>query len=319
LPRIADAAFDRLGLRRRGARQGAGAVVLERADSGLRALRVSHPDGQPNVTAATSLPGVPVRDALSRLARDGWFDDGRVRVMLGAGQRHAVLMPRPDVEDAELVDAMRWQLADKLPYPGEQAVLDVLTIDDHESRTRQQVMVMAAERSALHALLEPVLRLRGQRIEWVDVLDCAQRNLVEAACGPAACVACVTERDGALLFTVSRGRDLVYSRVIEAVADGRDGEMPIERMGLQLQRAIDTIERRSPESAPVRILVGPSASDASPLRAVAEQCGLPVVPLDWAACADIAPAALEGIEGDPGLLMLLGAALRAVQEETHVG
>jgi hypothetical protein len=313
--RFAAGALARLRWPRRRASRSSGTVVLELASAGLRAVRVSTGDRRPRIVAAAALHGVPVGDALAQLSRDGWFDSGRVRVMLGAGQRETALLPRPDVDDAELVDAMRWQMADKLSYPAEQAVVDVLTIDDDAPTPRQQVLVVTTERDALKALLEPVVRMRGQRVEWVDVVDCAQRNLVEAGCGPTVCVACVTERDGTLLFTVSRGRDLVHSQAIQAPADGRDGERAVERMGLQIQRAIDTIERRSPDAAPVRMLVGPRASEGPPLRAVAEQCGLPVEPLDWAAGADVDPAARARIDADPSLVLLVGAALRFAGEE----
>jgi MSHA biogenesis protein MshI len=296
-----------------------GTVVLELSDASVRALRVSDELSRPEVRSAASLSGQPPRESLRRLHRDGWFRGGRIRVMLGARQRETAILPRPEVDDAELVDAMRWQVAEKLPYPPEEALLDVLTVDDREPPARQQVIVMAAHRPSLAALLQPVARLRGQKIECVDVADCAQRNLVEAACGSTISVACITERDGALLFTVSRGRDLVYSRVLDVAAEGRDGDLSVERLGIQVQRAIDTLERRSPDSAPVRMVIGPPSSDASPLRPVAEQCGLPVEVLDWTAGAEIEPAARADVEADPALMLLVGAALRRVPVEARHG
>ena len=296
-----------------------GTVVLELSDASVRALRVSDELSRPEIRSAASLSGQPPRESLRRLHRDGWFRGGRIRIMLGARQRETAILPRPEVDDAELVDAMRWQVAEKLPYPPEEALLDVLTVDDREPPARQQVIVVAAHRPSIAALLQPVARLRGQQIECVDVADCAQRNLVEAACGSAISVACITERDGALLFTVSRGRDLVYSRVLDVAAEGRDGEYSVERLGIQVQRAIDTLERRAPESAPVRMVIGPPSSDASPLRPVAEQCGLPVESLDWAAGTEIDPAARADVQADPALMLLVGVALRRVPAEARHG
>lgn len=288
--------------------RGPGTVVLEFGDSVVRALRIARHE-RPTLHGAASLAAAP-RDALARLARDRWFDGGRLRVMLGARQRETAILARPDVEDDELVDAMRWQIADRLPFPAEEALLDVLTIDDREPAARQQVIVMAAHRPRVATLLQPLARLRGQQVECVDVADCAQRNLAEAATGSGISVACLTERDGSLLFTVSRGRDLVYSRAFELAAEGRDGELPVERIAMQLLRAIDTIERRSPESAPVRMLVGPAASPQSPLREIAQQCGLSVADLDWRAGVDVDETARADIDADPALLLLVGVALR---------
>lgn len=296
------------GLFQKKGERGSGMVVLELETSCVRALRIGQGE-RPIVHGAASLAGAP-RDGLSRLARDKWFDGGRLRVMLGTRQRETAILARPDVDDAELVDAMRWQIADRLPFPAEEALLDVLTIDDREPAARQQVIVVAAHRPEIAALLQPLSRLRGQQVECVDVVDCAQRNLAEAAAGPELSVACLTERDGSLLFTVSRGRDLVYSRAFELAAEGRDGELPAERVAMQLLRAIDTIERRSPEAAPVRMLVGPAASPQSPLREIARQCGLSMMDLDWQAGVHVDEAARSDIDADPALLLLVGAALR---------
>jgi hypothetical protein len=304
------------GLFQKKGERGPGTVVLELGESCVRALRISRQD-RPTVHGAASLNGT-ARDALSRLARDRWFEGGRLRVMLGARQRETAILARPDVDDAELVDAMRWQIADRLPFPAEEALLDVLTIDDREPAARQQVIVMAAHRPRIAALLQPLARLRGQQVECLDVADCAQRNLAEAASGPGTSVACLTERDGSLLFTVSRGRDLVYSRAFELAAEGRDGELPGDRIAMQLLRAIDTIERRSPESAPVRMLVGPAAAQ-SPLREIARQCGLSVIDLDWQAGVDVDETARVDIEADPGLLLLVGIALRRERIAEAVG
>ncbi|MFZ4759066.1 MAG: hypothetical protein ACOYLX_12960 [Burkholderiaceae bacterium] len=291
--------------------------MLEFGARRLRALRFREAGGRVSVEAAASLEERSPGEALRRLGKDGWF--GGTRVLLGVRQRDTAVMQRPPVDDAELPGAMRWQLADTLPYPPDQAIVDVLTFQDDEPPARQQVMVVATHRPKLAELLRPLAGKRQMRPDVIDVADCAQRNLVEASCGPQRSAACLTHREGAVLFTVSRGRTLLFSRVFDVqdpddARDSADETVVAERIGVQLQRAIDVLERRSPEAAPTRMLVGPS-NDGALMALIAELCGLPLVDLDWHAHVDVAATARADIEADPALVHLVGAAMRAPKPE----
>ena len=278
----------------------------------MRALRFRPEGSTPRVEAAATLPGEPGRDALKRLKREGWF--GGVRVVLGVRQRETAVLPRPPVDDTELVQAMRWQLAGMLPFPPDEAIVDAVTLGDTDAEARRQVLVVAVHRAALRRWLEPLAAVRGLIPDCIDVVDLAQRNLVAAAAGSVRCVGCLTEREGAVLFTISRGRDLLYSRVFDLGAHEGDGDRTAERIGVQLQRAIDVLERRSPEDAPTQLLTGPAGGRA-PLGAIAVLCGLPTELLDWRAGVHIEADARPALEADPGLIHLVGAALRPPASE----
>jgi MSHA biogenesis protein MshI len=295
-----------------------GRVIVELGEHRLRALRLTWHGGRGRVEAATSADGAVALEVLKRLRREGWF--GGLRVMLGVRQRETAVLPRPPVEAAELPQAMRWQLADVLTFPPEEAVLDVLTLFDDEPQARRQVMVVAAHRARLVAWLAPIASIRGLVPDCIDIADLAQRNLVEASCGSDRSIACLTEREQAVLFTVSRGRDLLFSRVFELTPGGDgdsdgDGDRLAERIGVQLHRAIDSLERRSPAYAPVRILTGPGRG-AAPLEAIAALCGLPAEPLDWRAALDVEATVQADFDADPALIHLAGAALRRAPEMT---
>jgi MSHA biogenesis protein MshI len=249
-------------------------------------------------------------DRLASLLRTGWFDGAHIGLMLGPRQREVAIVNRPDVPDADLVEAMRWQVAESLSFPPEEAVLDVLTMDETLPLGRQQVVVAAAPRTQLAGLLAPFTALRRAKVTWVDLIDCAQRNLV-AALDATHSLACLSLHDGQLLLTVSRGRELIYTRVFELEAEPRGQGLPIERIGTQIQRAIDTIARRAPGAGPEQMLLGPARTDASALAAIADLTGLPVrrlqIPPGW-----ILDAAVQAqFAAEPECLSLLGALLRA--------
>jgi hypothetical protein len=235
---------------------------------------------------------------------------GDVTLMLSARQRAVTILPRPAVADAELVDAVRWQLQDAFSFAPEAAMLDVLTMDDDKPIDRQQVMVFAIEKTELAQLLKPLLQSKAP-VQCVDVPDCAQRNMVRRVCGETRTVACLAYQDGAVLLTVSRGADLLFSRLfdnlnLERLTDEAD------RVALQIQRSFDFLERRSADAAPVELVVGPAraqdADDRDFLLVCATLTGMRVRRPNWFEGFD----APEGGWAEHGVALfhLLGVALR---------
>jgi hypothetical protein len=280
---------------RSAARTGKHVTVIEWRDGGLLALRATPPSaGLPRVHEARYIECAPeAREAaIARLARQGWFSGGRNIVMLGIRQRQMAMLPRPTVPDAELVEAARWQLQGALDYPPEEAVLDVLRLGLDEPAARQQLAVFAVRRSELAQWLAP-LRARKIVLEAVEVADCAQRNLAALHPNKGQPVAMLSHREDSIVFSVTRESEVLVSRSFDAssVRSGNagDAEDPAaaadvsalaERVGLQLQRMLDTLERRSAAMAPSQILVLHHPYRAGLLTQCAELTGLRVVPLD---------------------------------------
>lgn len=286
-------------------------------ESAMQVLRVSL-DQPPRLLGQLRLDGSAAnRPALVKAARAKGFLRGRVNLLLGVRERSVAMLPRPPVDDAELLDAVRWQLQDAFSFPPESAVLDVLTIDDAAPRERQQVMVFAIQRESLAELLKP-FGAAGVRPRVVDAVDCAQRNLVRACCGDERTVACLAYSGAALLFTVSRGEDLFFSRVFDNLGGEGDAGDVVERVGLQIQRSSDLLERRDAGLAPAELVIGPptaaddgGGSDQDLLVRCAELTGLRWRRLDWrAALGGDLPG--EGIPEDE-LFHLYGAALRGLE------
>jgi hypothetical protein len=311
-------------------RTGSHVTVIEWREDGLLALRMNpSAAGQPEVQDAQFIECAPdKREAgVARLAKQGWFA-GRNILMLGIRQRQMAMLPRPTVPDAELVEAARWQLQGALDYPPEEAVLDVLRLGQDEPPARQQLAVFAVRRSELAKGLAP-LAARKIKVEAVEVADCAQRNL--AALHPLHSskgqpVAMLSLREDSIVFSVTRASEVLVSRSFDALsvkaAQGGEHADEIgalaERVGLQLQRMLDTLERRSAAMAPSQILVLNHPQHTALLTQCAELTGLRVLPLDLgammapasrAASNTAANSAANGANsGD--FLHLLGAAMR---------
>lgn len=307
-------------------------LVLEWRAQGLLALLAdTRRTRSPWVLRADFRPCTPDTraSALAQLASlQRWGSAQRTVLLLGSEQRQLSMLPRPRVEPAELREATRWQLAGALDYPAEEAVLDLLPVGRDGPPERQQLLVFAVHRPLLAAAVAP-LAARRLRIEAVDVVDCAQRNLVALHSGGNQPLAALSLRDGQILLTVSLGGELVLSRSFEAPepASGRsvderirarDDEALAERVGLQLQRLLDSLERRASHWMPSTLLLLPHSRRQELLRLCAELTGLRVAVLDLQGLMpELALAARGGgartapDEPDPGeFAQLLGSALR---------
>ena len=252
---------------------------------------------------------VPVRApdrgaALKRLRRAGWFDQAEVALMLGIGQRQLNTTPRPAVEDADLRDAVRWQLHGALDYPLEEAVIDPLPVADTEPAGRQEILVFSIRRQELSGLMAPFAQA-GVRLARVATVDCAQRNLAWHHAPGQAAVAVLFPCEGGALCTVSRGEQLILSRAIEVdertLQDPRALSLAAERIALQLQRAFDLLERRSADAGVTSVI----AADWGPKAGLIEQ----VCALASQRVFHYQPAALSADLDLSDSLHLLGACL----------
>ena len=289
--------------------------VVEWRDDGVLALRADpHGAAGPEVLAACFIPCAPTArgHCIAQLKQKCWFRGPRNLLMLGVRQRQLTLLPHPTVPDAELAEAARWQLQDALDYPPEEAVLDVLRLCEDEPPARQQIAVFSVRRSELDQLTAP-FGDHKIKLEGVDVADCAQRNLTGLHAAHGRPLAMLSWREDSILFSVSRASEVLLSRSFDASklgADAADVSALAERVGLQLQRMLDALERRASTSSPAQILVlDHPGAPAALLNQTAELTGLRVMPLELAALMNSVAAELPA-ELSADFLHLLGAALR---------
>ena len=302
-------------------RSGSHVTVIEWRDGGLLALRMNPAGnvGLPQVQDAQFIECLPAKReaALARLAKQGWFAGARNIMMLGIRQRQMAMLPRPTVPDAELVEAARWQMQGALDYPPEEAVLDVLRLGLDEPPARQQLAVFAVRRSELAQWLAP-LTARKIKLEAVEVADCAQRNLAALHPSKGQSVAMLSLREDSIVFSVTRGGEVLVSRSFDAASvtttQNNDAAADIaalaERVGLQMQRMLDTLERRSTAMAPSQILVLNHPQHTPLLTQCAELTGLRVMPLDLSAMMQSPARAPSDAPENGDFFHLLGAALR---------
>jgi hypothetical protein len=127
-------------------------------------------------------------------------------------------------------------------------------------------------------------------------------------------------REDSIVFSVTRGSEVLVSRSFDAAGatagaaatggPAEDGGALADRVGLQLQRMLDTLERRSAAMAPSQILVLSHPKHSLLLTQCAELTGLRVLPLDLGAMLEPVGRAPTNTSANGDFLHLFGAALR---------
>lgn len=155
------------------------------------------------------------------------------------------LLERPDVADEDLVDAVRWLIADQVEYPVEQAALDVFELPASASRDRPMVFVVSMQKEFLASVIEEV-GATGLNVASVDVSELALRNLCwQCFPAPDQNVALLRLTANSGLINISRSDELYLSRRIsgmpQQLSEHSWSEFQ-ERLLLQVQRSIDYYE-----------------------------------------------------------------------------
>jgi MSHA biogenesis protein MshI len=292
-------------------------VAIELRAETLLALRMD--EGRPTRLAREDCRPPERRAVIERLRRAGWFERAEVQLVLGPGQRQLNSTPRPPVDDADLREALRWQLRDALDYPPEEAVLDAMPVADTEPAGRQEILVFSVRRQELTQLVGAFAEA-GVRLQRVAAIDCAQRNLAWHWVPAGGAAALLLPCEGGALCTVSRGEQLILSRAIELGGDlaptDRRLELTAERIALQMQRSFDLLERRSADAAIAHLVMADWGPSAPLFLRIAALTAQRVQTLDVDAM--YAPVAAPDAQADSGAQGVDGAPLGDLRDWLHL-
>ncbi len=201
--------------------------------------------------AAVLEPGV-VRDgevvdteALSRVLRDMFAEhklDRRVRIGV-ANQRAVVrVLELPPITDPkELEVAVRFQAADQVPMPLDQAVLEHVVLGEVETPTgpRMRVLIVAARRDMIERLVKAVTDA-GLRPEGVDLSAFAMVRALGASASDAPVLHLAI--GGVVNLAVAQSGDCVFTRVVGGGLEAMAIELA-ERRAIPVEQARAELHR----------------------------------------------------------------------------
>ncbi len=155
------------------------------------------------------------------------------------------LVDRPDVADADLVEAVRWQIQDQVDFPMESASVDVFELPRSASRERRMVFAVSVQKDLLKALLQQCSQA-GLRVTSIDASELALRNLAwQCYPQPDQNIALLRLTSNSGLINISRADELYLARRISGMPSEFSESMWEgfrERLLLQVQRSIDYYE-----------------------------------------------------------------------------
>jgi hypothetical protein len=281
------------------------AFVAVSLREGLTAVRVEPPTragGRPRVTLA-----VQHRDAAAgarALRAGGFLRAAQQIVLLPTALRTFHSLPRPEVPDSELNDAVRWQLAPNMDHAPEEALVQVLPLPALSDSPQRQLLAVVAHGPTVRAHIAP-LHAAGWTPSIVDIEETAQRNLMLMVAAQEPAVACVGFADDDALITLVAGGELCLTR--SHAFDAQDPTAATERLALQVQRALDGFERQTTQFAVRSLLLLPGPLGTRLVAELAAQVSARLSSVPLAELFDVSDAARACLEEPTLYAHLLGS------------
>ena len=185
-------------------------------------------------------------------------------VVLSSSQYKTFPVERPQVEEAEISDAVQWKVKDLLDYPLDEAVIDVYEFPKDALRGRpEQVSVVSSRSSIIQGLVNTV-QDAGLKLISIDIVDLALRNvasrLVESE-GQSAALLYLRAGNG--MIVLIKNDMLYFSRhfdfSLEALNDVEQQDNVIQHLALEVQRSFDYFDSQMAQVPPQCLyLVGPT-------------------------------------------------------------
>jgi MSHA biogenesis protein MshI len=167
-----------------------------------------------------------------------------------------LLSDAPKVEDAELADAMRWKIKDLIEFPVEDAVIDVFRLPEDARRGDTPMVYVAVARRSLVEHIIGMLDSIGLKLDSIDIIDLALRNLSLLCPKEQHGLAMVQLSSGTGNLNVIRGQQLYLSRRFDIdFQGGLLDPLPVNALTLELQRSLDYYERQMDQESPSSIYI----------------------------------------------------------------
>ncbi|MCZ8234245.1 MAG: agglutinin biogenesis protein MshI [Inhella sp.] len=221
-----------------------------------------------------------------------------------------------DVPPEAWRDVLRWQLKGQVDFDVADASIDLLTLPgDRHLQRRKQLLAVLAPHAALRPVVHAAVAAKAP-LTAIDIPETALRNLSHRVAPEGRAQALLSFSAGTGSLVVTAGEDLVMYRQIDVTADSLNTEddarreAALDRIGLEVQRTLDSFDRLHSHLSLARLLVVPGPGMAALTEHLRTLTYVPVLPFDLAEALDLsATPELSGARAAPWLLAL-GAALR---------
>ncbi len=291
-------------------------VGLEIRADGIAMALAGKNDGEPGpLISACEYVGCSAAERASRLSElvaNLNAEGAGCHLVLPPEQYQTYPVEKPNVDEDEIADAIRWKVKDMLDFDLENAVTDAYAFPEDALRGRPaQVSVVVARRALIQGYVD-LLKESDLSLQSIDVADLAVRNIC-------ARIPDREERPTALLYLRNGMGVMVLVKAgmlylarhfdfsLQALNEPAQQDSVMQQLSLEIQRSFDYFESQMAQVPPQELfLAGPD-----PTIPLANMLGgaiaARVTPLDWTSC--FAQEQAGGIN-EIQCLVAAGAALR---------
>lgn len=184
------------------------------------------------------------------------LDQSNVNYLLELKDYQMLQMDKPNVPDAELKEAVRWQLKDLIDFPVEEATIDLVKIPHNpDASENQDYIYTVACPNTLIAKISSDLRGQKVNLQAIDVRMMAQRNIANllATDGQGEAVLSFGKNSALLTFTY---RGEIYNARRIDIDEGKTATS-FEKISLELQRSLDGFEAKFRHIFIKKLLIAP--------------------------------------------------------------
>ena len=225
------------------------------------------------VRVDASTPGARLRlvDAVEGTAQDlrDWrqrkfFAGSQVVLVLGTAERQIITIDRPDVQDDELQQAVRWPLAEAMELEAEELLTTAQPLPPINAALKPQLLAIAARVAVARAHIA-TLKSAGIALRSIDIVDSALRGmaLLQGSDNNGSVVLAFVGGD-ICIGLLWHGEFCALRTLALPVRVPRDSGEFEEQLALHIQRTTDHFERQATQLAVRHVLASmPSLGDAT--------------------------------------------------------
>lgn len=205
--------------------------------------------------------------------------NGLCHLVLSAGQYQIVQVDKPNVPDAEINSALKWQVKDLVPFKPDNMVVDYFDGPQLSVNT-EKINVVCADLTELTTIVELVAENKLD-IALITTVEFAFAQLIQAS-NVATLLVCQHANEDLLILIVKQGKIFFQRRVrgLAQISHKSEEELvmgSIDTLSLEIQRSTDYFERQL-KQAPIKEIqvIIPMDNEAFLVRKISENTNVPV-------------------------------------------
>lgn len=213
----------------------------------------------------------------------------RTSLVLAPRCYQILLTEMPDVEEAEVAEALPWKIKELLHYPLEELVLQHFFLPEDSFNRRQRMLyVIAVQKKQLNAFVD-ITEEAGLQVDSIDVPEMvllrsilkrkdSQKNVAALYVDNTQGILCLGQQ-GMLYLSraVDVGLEAFLSGLNARVDDSMSAQLPHETFLLELQRSLDYYEVQQGKGAVAEISCAPMGTETEMVQQFLDERLAPTV------------------------------------------